>query len=486
MQASCRDALKTKIAAELRAGNKETVLDLIELYDFIVADPADRAPELYFIEGNIYAERNDSVALKTAMHKIETLGRGEQLHEKLAVYLEKMRSYIPADKYLEGYWITDERLAQKWRDVKYALSPYYLFKAEQVADTTRLTLWKGLTAGLYGEAAAQMRHPQLVIPYAVDSLYILWSSERLRNINPERVAAYRNIVRETSAQASGIFAQRHQYSSSERLGNQLMTNLAEMGINSLISSLSTPKKTILLVEFRLKRINDRLYRGTRHHYLCIASADGKKQEINYTSPCNLYRWDKESGILFGNHQMGKNYFFYGHDNEEQVAAKKDEDGYYMQSYRNYKNHGMVTRSYYEYLEAFNTAQYRQLEIYNQRLLDPAQTPIIEVPEGMQMVGWLGLGGQSATPELVTEHKLAANVGVVVDSLYASSPALVAGIRKGDLVQRVNGKETTSLEALNQMIAAFEPGAEITIDGERAGKPIKRLVRLSYQFIPRKD
>ncbi|MBR3847561.1 MAG: PDZ domain-containing protein, partial [Alistipes sp.] len=84
------------------------------------------------------------------------------------------------------------------------------------------------------------------------------------------------------------------------------------------------------------------------------------------------------------------------------------------------------------------------------------------------------------------HKLTANAGVVVDSLYAASPALVAGLHKGDLVQRVNGKEISSIEALNQTIATFEPGAEITIEGERAGKPIRRLVRLSYQFVPIKE
>ncbi|MBQ5903079.1 MAG: hypothetical protein IIW89_01900, partial [Alistipes sp.] len=252
-QSNYREAIKQAVATSLRANENRQALELINLYDFLVSDPADRAPELYLIEGTIYSRQNDSVRLKESIAKLEALGRGEAMLQRLNGYLEQMRNYVPADKYLEGYWITDERFTQKWRDVKYALSPYYLFKAEQVADTTRLTLLKGLTTGLYGEAVAQMRHPQLVIPYAVDSLYILWASERLRNINPEQVASYRNIVRETSAQASGTFAQRHKYSSSEQLGNQLMTNLVEMGINSLISSLSTPKKTILLVEFRLKR-----------------------------------------------------------------------------------------------------------------------------------------------------------------------------------------------------------------------------------------
>jgi hypothetical protein len=392
-----------------------------------------------------------------------------------------MRNYVPADKYLEGYWITDERFAQKWRDVKYALSPYYLFKAEQVADTTRLTLLKGLTTGLYGEAVAQMRHPQLVIPYAVDSLYILWASERLRNINPEQVASYRNIVRETSAQASGTFAQRHKYSSSEQLGNQLMTNLVEMGINSLISSLSTPKKTILLVEFRLKRINDRLYRGTRHPYLCIASADGKKQEIDYTSPCNLYRWDKESGILFGNHAMGKNYFFYGHDKEEEIAVKEDEGGYYMQSYRNYKNHGTVTRSYYEYLDAFNTAQYRQLEIYNQRLLDPSQTPIIVVPEGMRMCGWLGATVRKVSAEEVAANKLSDDRGLWIESMAEASPAFVAGLREGDVIRTVEGVAVNTPEELAQKIKSYPAGAELTIELMRKDKLLSRIVRLSYQF-----
>ena len=485
-QSNYREAIKQAVATSLRANENRQALELINLYDFLVPESTNRAPELYLIEGTIHSRQNDSVRLKESIAKLEALGRGEAMLQRLNGYLEQMRNYISADKYLEGYWITDERFAEKWRDVRYALSPYYLFKAEQVADTTRLTLCKGLTAGLYGDAAAQMRHPQLVIPYAVDSLYILWASERLRNINPEQVASYRNIVRETSAQASGTFAQRHKYSSSEQLGNQLMTNLAEMGINSLISSLSTPKKTISLEEFRLKRINDRLYRGTRRSYLCTVSADGKKQEIDYTSPCNLYRWDKESGILFGNRQMGKNYFFYGHDKEEEIAAKEDEGGYYMQSYRNYKNHGMVTRSYYEYIAAFNTAQYRQLEIYNQRLLDPSQTPIIVVPEGMRMCGWLGATVRKVSAEEVAANKWSDDRGLWIESMAEASPAFVAGFREGDVIRTVGGVAVNTPEELAQKIKSYPAGAELTIELMRKDKLLSRIVRLSYQFTPKDE
>ena len=482
-RAACREQIKAEAAKQLREGNQQAVLDLVSLHDFIVTDDADRSHELYLVEGNIHAQRNDSVRLKQTIDRLTSLGAKPSYLAQLNGYLEKMRNYVPADKYLEGYWVSDERMAQRWRDVEYATSPYYLFKAEQVADTARLTLLRGLTAGLYGEAAEQMKHPQLVIPYAADSLYILWASERLRNINPERVASYRNIVRETSAQVSGIFAQRHQYSSSEQLGNQLMTNVAEMGINALISSLSTPKKTIVLVEFRLKRINDRLFSGTRHSYLCVVSADGKKQETDYIYPCNLHRWDKESGILFGNNQLGKNYFFYGHDKEEQVAAKEDEDGYYMQSYRNYKNNGTVTRSYYEYIEAFNTAQFRQLEIYNQRLLDPAQTPIIEVPEGMKMAGWLGATVAPITPEWAAEQKLSIDGGLRIEAVGNASPALVAGLKVDDVLQRIDGVAVDSAEALERLIRGYAPRTEVVIEALREGKPFTRKARLSYQFVP---
>ncbi|MBQ2842694.1 MAG: PDZ domain-containing protein [Alistipes sp.] len=488
-QSHYRELLKREVAAALRSQAYPQALEMIRLHDLLVTRSEDRVPELYLIEGTIYSRQNDSVRLKETIAKLESLERGTHFLPRLNGYLEQMRNYVPADKYLEGYWVPDEQDGVRTSDISrwggkgYGSAPFYLIKAEQVADTARLTLFRRGYVGLYGEEAEQFKHPQVVIPYAADSLYMLWSTESLRNINPEQVASYRDIVRETSAQASGTFAQRHKYSSSQQLGNQLMTNMVEMGINALISSFSTPKKTIRAFEFRLKRINDRLYRGTRRSYFCTVSADGKKTELDNTYPVNLYRWDKECGIIFGTNQLGKGSFFYGHDKEEEIAAKEDEDGYYMQCYRSCKNYSMVKRRYYEYLDAFNTAQYHQLEIYNQRLLDPSQTPIIEVPEGMQMVGWLGLGGRKATPELVSEHKLTTNVGVVVDSLYAASPALVADLRKGDLVQRVNSKEINSIEALNQEIAAFEPGAEITIEGERAGKPIKRLVRLSYQFIP---
>lgn len=184
--------------------------------------------------------------------------------------------------------------------------------------------------------------------------------------------------------------------------------------------------------------------------------------------------------------MGKNYFFYGHDKEEEIAVKEDEGGYYMQSYRNYKNHGTVTRSYYEYLDAFNTAQYRQLEIYNQRLLDPSQTPIIVVPEGMRMCGWLGATVRKVSAEEVAANKWSDDRGLWIESMAEASPAFVAGLREGDVIRTVGGVAVNTPEELAQKIKSYPAGAELTIELMRKDKLLSRIVRLSYQFTPKNE
>ena len=477
-QSHYRELLKREVAAALRSQAYPQALEMIRLHDLLVTRSEDRVPELYLIEGTIYSRQNDSVRLKETIAKLESLERGTHLLPRLNGYLEQMRNYISADKYLEGYWVSDLRAVHNWRGVAYPIEPFCSFLAKQQADTLALDL-------LWRPIQMPSSKPEIVFPYSTDSLYICWSSERLRNINPESVTSYRNIVRETSAQMAGTASQRHVYSSSERLANNLMVNLGEMGVNSLISALSTPNKTVLLIEARLKHINDRLYSGTLHYYWCRISAEGKKQETEWNQPVNFHRWDVESGVVFGRYTGDKVAFYYGQTADVSRVLAKQDTGYYKQI-RQLCNRTMNMSQYLRIRESFNTAQYRQLEIYNQRLLDPSQTPIIVVPEGMRMCGWLGATVRKVSAEEVAANKWSDDRGLWIESMAEASPAFVAGFREGDVIRTVGGVAVNTPEELAQKIKSYPAGAELTIELMRKDKLLSRIVRLSYQFIPKDE
>lgn len=483
-QSNYREAIKQAVATSLRANENRQALELINLYDFLVSDPADRAPELYLIEGTIHSRQNDSVRLKESIAKLEALGRGETMLQRLNGYLEQMRNYVPADKYLEGYWVSDLRNSLTHQDITYYYGPFCRFRVDRKGDEPRLVLLNSGPVSDYASEDPEILTSRMVIPFSVDSLYICWSSEQLRNFNPEEVASYRNLVRETSAQAVGTLSQRHRYSSSEQLAGGLLVNIAEMGINSLISAFSTPNKTITITQARLKRINDRLYRGTLHYYRCKVSATGQSQEETWKRPVNFHRWDEESNVLFA---WGGGFGFplIGHTPEEVTTLRKEGNNYFVHCNQAVKERrGVIARL--QQIQGFNTAQYRQLEIYNQRLLDPSQTPIIVVPEGMRMCGWLGATVRKVSAEEVAANKWSDDRGLWIESMAEASPAFVAGFREGDVIRTVGGVAVNTPEELAQKIKSYPAGAELTIELMRKDKLLSRIVRLSYQFTPKDE
>ncbi len=82
--------------------------------------------------------------------------------------------------------------------------------------------------------------------------------------------------------------------------------------------------------------------------------------------------------------------------------------------------------------------------------------------------WLGLGGTAVTTENAKTLRLDRPVGVLVSRVVPGSPAARAGLRVGDVVYAVDGKEVSDEDALRFRIATKSPGQNAIITLIRGG------------------
>jgi serine protease Do len=100
-------------------------------------------------------------------------------------------------------------------------------------------------------------------------------------------------------------------------------------------------------------------------------------------------------------------------------------------------------------------------------------PIMESLQkhGKVVRGWLGIAIQDLDQELMRAFKLPPNTsGVVVSDLTPGAPAERAGLKRGDVIQKVNGAQVNSTGELRNAIAAGGTGSEVKLDVVRDGKP----------------
>lgn len=111
-------------------------------------------------------------------------------------------------------------------------------------------------------------------------------------------------------------------------------------------------------------------------------------------------------------------------------------------------------------------------------------PIIEdlLANGNLSVPWVGIIPYTITPELRQLNNLSVEQGVVVVSVFSSSPAARAGLRKGDVIVKAQGQPVAKvgdlLDALSQMLAGQEAELEVV---DLAGN--RRLVKVTVESRP---
>ena len=85
-----------------------------------------------------------------------------------------------------------------------------------------------------------------------------------------------------------------------------------------------------------------------------------------------------------------------------------------------------------------------------------------VSYGAVVPPYLGIETQALTPELAEKLKLGDRMGVLVTSVEKGSPAKNAGIKRGDVIEAIDGQRTPNLSAFNAITRLLEKSQTATV------------------------
>ena len=98
-------------------------------------------------------------------------------------------------------------------------------------------------------------------------------------------------------------------------------------------------------------------------------------------------------------------------------------------------------------------------------------------EGRLRRPWLGVGGQTVTPEIASSLGLDRPGGIIVNSIYEAGPADNGGLQIGDVIVGVDGREVTDPASLAYRIGTRPIGGQAKINVLRAGRKLDLEVQL---------
>jgi len=90
-------------------------------------------------------------------------------------------------------------------------------------------------------------------------------------------------------------------------------------------------------------------------------------------------------------------------------------------------------------------------------------------EGTFVRPWLGLAAQSVSFDMAKAQGLSRPVGVMVTEVYDDGPADKAGLRRGDLITAIDGREVFDEKGLKFLAAIRNPGETAQLNVLRGGK-----------------
>ena len=108
-----------------------------------------------------------------------------------------------------------------------------------------------------------------------------------------------------------------------------------------------------------------------------------------------------------------------------------------------------------------------------------------VKEGHVTRGWIGVEPNEMSAELAETFGVKARQGVIITGVLQNAPAAQAGIRPGDVITSVAGKEVASVSELLSGVASLKPGIATRFSLQRQEQKLELEVTPGVRPKPRK-
>ncbi|MDQ2821551.1 MAG: trypsin-like peptidase domain-containing protein [Pseudomonadota bacterium] len=93
-----------------------------------------------------------------------------------------------------------------------------------------------------------------------------------------------------------------------------------------------------------------------------------------------------------------------------------------------------------------------------------------VAHGQVVRGWIGIESQDITPELANSFGLQRKTGAIIAGVVRGGPADKAGMKPGDILANVGGKDVASTNDMLNLIAQLVPGGKTQMTVIRKNRP----------------
>jgi S1-C subfamily serine protease len=103
-----------------------------------------------------------------------------------------------------------------------------------------------------------------------------------------------------------------------------------------------------------------------------------------------------------------------------------------------------------------------------------------IRDGQVTRGWIGVEPRDLTPEIAQTLNLPVRQGVLITGVLAEGPAARAGLRPGDVVLRVGGKDVVNTAELLAAVAALQPDSEATLGLQRGERSLDVVVKVALR------
>lgn len=459
--------LVDSLTANLKRNSNDRVIAVVELYDHLFADTAANKAKMLYVKGNILASKQDTIQLKKVIRRLDLLQ--DTVHSQtLYGHLVKIRNYVPADQGLDGTWISNWYRTDGYN---WSMNPItFDYKNGQT-----IVYHKPYVYELEYTSDYPTDTSRIVLPYAEDSLYIVWSSEKLKNIDPEALGLLRGATSTAASIVSGNLARHNKVDFGEQLLGNIATSVIEIGINAIFDAIWKPSKTVWILEGRFRRVNKYLLQGTMTYTGQKVNVDGKvSDKTTWTNTYSYTRYNPDDHIYWAGWRFGITtpYAWL----TEYIKARKNQFTPAKKDQKRFNTHQRAKVWYLNHIRAMEEGI--DDDLYYQLWLQADS-----MKQACYIAPFIGIVFDEVDSTFRQKNKWSPEQGVVVKEFGKWSPALLAGLKEKDVIVEVGSYPITDDASFSKAISHFKPYEVVNVVVQRKKKRLTIPVELSVWLKP---